>query len=230
MDWISPGLAGHKGLRGEILLRLKKAQPLTAKELADGFQVSANAIRRHLKELEAEGLVAYGREQRGSGPPTYAYRLSDDGEAIFPQQYDDALKDVLKFVAESRGRDEVQRIFADRFRAHADRLRAQLTGATLEERLAAVTELLSDQGYMAEWSTEDGTLRLTEHNCAVRSAAEWFPEICAAEADFLQDVLETTVERQAHIPQGCNACLYSIDVNGVSGTGRVRDEQDEERK
>ncbi len=230
MDWISPALAGHKGLRGEILVRLKKSQPLTAKELAQSFEVSANAIRRHLKELQVEGLVVHDREQRGWGPPTYAYRLSGDGEKIFPQQYDDALKDVLQFVAESRGRGEVQRIFADRFRTHADRLRAQLKGATLEERLAAVTELLSDQGYMAEWSLEDGTLRLTEHNCAVRTAAEWFPEICAAEADFLQEVLETTVERQSHIPQGCNACLYSIDVGGSSGTARTRDDQDEEKR
>ena len=229
MDWISPGLAGHKGLRGEILLRLKKSQPLTAKELAGSFEVSANAIRRHLKELQVEGLVVPRREQRGWGPPTYAYRLSDDGENIFPQQYDDALKDVLKFVAESRGRSEVKRIFADRFRTHADRLRAQLAGATLEERLTAVTELLSDQGYMAEWSLEDGTLRLTEHNCAVRTAAEWFPEICAAEADFLQEVLGATVKRQSHIPQGCNACLHSIDVSGSSGTARTRDDQDEEQ-
>lgn len=229
MDWISPGLAGHKGLRGEILLRLKKSQPLTAKELGDAFSVSANAIRRHLKELEAEGLVVYGREQRGSGAPTNAYRLSAYGEAIFPQQYDDALKDVLSFVAESRGREEVQRIFADRFRAHADRLRVQLEGATLEERLAAVTELLSDQGYMAEWSREEGTLRLTEHNCAVRSAAEWFPEICAAEADFLQEVLETNVQRDAHIPQGCNSCLYLIEMCGSPSPG-AEGEPNEEQK
>ncbi len=69
MDAISPGLAGQKGLRGEILLELKKAQPLTAKELAEVFGVSANAVRRHLKELEAERLVDYGREQRGSCIP-----------------------------------------------------------------------------------------------------------------------------------------------------------------
>ncbi len=230
MDWISPGLAGHKGLRGEVLLELKKSQPLTAKELAEEFGVSANAIRRHLKELEAEGLVLYGREQRGSGAPTFAYRLTDDGEAIFPQQYDDALRDVLSFVAQNRGRHEVQQIFASRFRAHADRLRAELDGATLEERLAAVTELLSDQGYMAEWSLENGTLRLTEHNCAVRAAAEWFPEICAAEAEFLQNVLQTTVQRDSHIPQGCNSCLYSIDVPGSSAAARAQDDQDQEQK
>ena len=51
-----PGLAGHRGLRGDILLELKRQQPLTAKQLADAFSVSANAVRRHLKELEAEHI------------------------------------------------------------------------------------------------------------------------------------------------------------------------------
>src|SRR5438477_646532 len=60
-------LTAHKGLRAEILLALKRAQPLTAKQLAHQLGVSVNAIRHHLKELEAEALIAYGREQRGVG-------------------------------------------------------------------------------------------------------------------------------------------------------------------
>src|SRR2546430_11350197 len=71
-------LTAHKGLRAEILLALKRAQPLTAKQLAHQLGVSVNAIRHHLKELEAEALIAYGREQRGVGAPTFAYRLSPD--------------------------------------------------------------------------------------------------------------------------------------------------------
>jgi DeoR family suf operon transcriptional repressor len=228
MNPISRGLAGLRGLRGEILLELKKSQPLTASDLAATFAVSANAVRRHLKELEVEELVAYGREQRGSGAPTYAFRLTKHGEALFPKQYGDALKDVLDFVAESQGRDEVQRIFADRFKVHTERLRVQLAGATLEERLQAVTELLSNQGYMAEWSEEDGTLLLTEHNCAVKSAAEWFPEICAAEAEFLQDILETNVQRDMHISQGCNSCLYSIDMRSALPEASAQRGKDEE--
>src|SRR2546426_11366998 len=76
-------LTAHKGLRAEILLLLKRAQPLTAKDLAHQLSVSPNAIRHHLKELEAEALIVYGREQRGVGAPTFAYRLSADGEALF---------------------------------------------------------------------------------------------------------------------------------------------------
>src|SRR5438445_12180220 len=81
-----PQLAVHKGLRGAILLELKCSQPLTANELAAKLDVSPNAIRHHLKELEIESLIAYDREQRGVGAPTHAYRLSPDGQPPSPKR------------------------------------------------------------------------------------------------------------------------------------------------
>lgn len=219
MDVLSPGLAAHKGLRGKLLLELKRAQPLTAKELATRFAVSANAVRRHLKELEVEGLVEYDRERRGLGAPTFAYRLTEAGEALFPKRYDEALTDVLTFVAKTKGRDEVQRIFSERFRAHAASLERELAGANLEARVSAVVELLSRQGFMAEWSREAGTVQIAEHNCAVHAAATQFPEICAAEAEFLRAVLKTDVQRDEYIPDGCNSCRYSVSLSSGATEG-----------
>ena len=212
-----PGLAGHRGLRGDILLELKRRQPATARQLADIFGVSANAVRRHLKELEAEGLVDYGREQRGTGAPTFTYRLSPDGEALFPTHYGQALTEILAYVAQQSGREAVQAMFAQRFRAHAERLRAELADATLEERVAVVVRLLSEQGFMAAWKIEKDTVMLAEHNCAVRAVAEQFPEICAAEADFLREVLQRDLQRDSYIPDGCNACQYSISLGADAG-------------
>lgn len=218
MTPISPALAGHKGLRGDILLELKRDQPLTANEFAERFAVSANAVRRHLKELEAEGVIAWTREQRGTGAPTHCYRLTAGGEALFPTQYGEALTDVLAFVAQRSGRDAVRDFFAQRFRAHAERLRVELGQASLEEKVAAVVRLLSQQGFMAAWTVEADQVKLAEHNCAVRAAAEQFPEICAAEVDFLREVLQRDLERDTHIPDGCNACQYTIAV-GSSRAG-----------
>jgi DeoR family suf operon transcriptional repressor len=195
-----------------MLLALKREQPLTAKELADEFAVSSTAIRRHLKELEVEGLVHYEREQRGTGAPTYTYRLSDRGEALFPTQYSQALEDALSYIAKSGGRDAVRAMFAERFRGHAERMRAELQDAPLEDKLQAVVEMLSQQGFMAAWTVEGNQVRLAEHHCAVRAVAERFPEICAAEADFLRDVLQSDVHRDSYIPDGCNACQYSISL------------------
>jgi DeoR family suf operon transcriptional repressor len=218
---MTPGLAGHRGLRGEILVELKKSQPITAKELAAKYVVSANAIRRHLKELEAEGLVVYSRENRGSGAPTYAYGLSEDGEALFPTQYGQVLSDVLSQLAKTDGREAIKEMFAKRFKENADRIRGELRDASLEEKVKAVAGLLSDQGFMAAWSRNQGALTLAEHNCAVRAVAEAFPEICAAEKEFLSEVLQTEVTRDSHIPDGCNSCQYSISLNSRS-SGRQK--------
>ncbi|MCI0408855.1 MAG: helix-turn-helix domain-containing protein, partial [Acidobacteria bacterium] len=60
---------GQKGPRGEVLVQLKRSHRLSARELASRLEVSLNAARHHLKELEAAGLVSYQRENRGVGAP-----------------------------------------------------------------------------------------------------------------------------------------------------------------
>jgi DeoR family transcriptional regulator, suf operon transcriptional repressor len=211
---INSQLVAHKGLRGEILLALKRAQPLTAKQLAGKLRVSRNAIRHHLKELEANSLIVYGREQRGVGAPTYAYRLSARGEALFPRAYEETLTELLERVAEKAGRQAAVDLFEDHYRELTDRVLAQLGGAADSERVDLVARLMNEQGYMAEWEESAGSFRLSEHNCAIRAVAERFPEVCAAEERFLRDVLGATVERRTHIASGCNACEYAINFGG----------------
>jgi len=212
-----PSLAAHKGLRAEILLELKRAQPLTAKQLAEKLGVSPNAVRHHLKELEAEALVAYGREQRGVGAPTFAYRLSAQGEALFPKRYEQTLTELLDRVAEKQGRQAAVGMFEDRYADLTRKLQVELDGVAPERRLDAVARVMSDAGYMAEVDATGGGFRLAEHNCAIRAVAERFPEVCAAEEKFLQAVLAATVERQSHIVSGCNACEYAITFDTPRG-------------
>jgi DeoR family suf operon transcriptional repressor len=200
----------HKGMRGRVLVALKHAQPLTARDLADRLGVSPNAVRHHLKELEAEGLIEYGREQRGVGAPTFAYKLSAHGEASFPRAYEETLTGILERVSEKQGREAAVGMFVEHYEALSRRLNAELEGVSPERRLEAVTRVMSDAGYMAEWDERGGGFHLAEHNCALRAVAERFPEICAAEERFLSRVLDASVERRAHIVSGCNACEYSI--------------------
>ena len=213
-------LAAHKGLRGDVLLELKRAQPLTARELADKLGVSPNAIRHHLKELEAAALILYGREQRGVGAPTFAFRLSDAGEALFPRAYEETLTQLLERVAEKGGRAAAVELFEDHYRELTRKVAAELEGADQSERVDMVARLMNEQGYMAEWQEAAGTFRLAEHNCAIRAVAERFPEVCAAEQRFLRDVLGAAVERRSHIASGCNACEYTITFGVQPGVAR----------
>jgi len=217
MNDLNAAVPGHRGLRGQILLELKKSQPVTAKELGDRFMVSANAVRRHLKELEVEGLVGVGREQHGLGAPAFVFRLTERGEALFPNGYRDTLTALLDHVAERGGRGAVVEMFEVRYAELARRLKAELAAAPEAERLAVVARVLTEAGYMAEWSEADGVFRLSEHNCAMRAVVERYPEVCAVEERFLGEVLGAEVARDSHIPQGCNSCEYAISFAGGAG-------------
>src|SRR2546427_3599958 len=177
-----PQLAVHKGLRGDILLELKRSQPRTATELGATLGVSANAIRHHLKELVTESLITYGREQRGVGAPTYAYRLSPEGEAIFPKRYEETLTELLGRVAQKDGRGAVVELFADHYAALARKLAAELGDAPPAERLAAVAPLMSDAGYMAggQAGTAGRTVPVAEHHWASPAGGERVPAAWAA--------------------------------------------------
>lgn len=207
--------AGHKGQRGALLTQLKRAQPLTARELGVRLGVSLNAVRHHLKELEAEGLIVYRREHRGVGAPAFAYRLSPAGEELFPRRYGEALSAMLAAAVERNGREAAVGMLEAYFGALAGRMRTELEGVPEAERLVALARVLSEEGYMAEASPQDGAASqgdavLTEHNCPIPAVAGRFPEICAAEARYLAEVLGAEVERTGHILRGCPACEYRV--------------------
>jgi DeoR family suf operon transcriptional repressor len=208
--------AGHRGQRGAVLTQLKRSQPLTARDLAVRLGVSLNAARHHLKELEAEGLVSYLRENRGVGAPVFAYRLSPAGQELFPRRYCEALTAMLGAVVQREGRESAVALLGSYFDLLARRIRGQLEGVPPAERLKVVARALSDEGYMAEATSGEGMAVLTEHNCAIPAVAERFPEICSAEARFLAEVLDAEVERTGHILSGCPACEYRVRFAGAA--------------
>jgi DeoR family suf operon transcriptional repressor len=222
-------VSAMRGMRREILLSLKQSQPLTAKELAERFGLTPNGLRRYLKQLEDGGLVRYERVARGVGGPSFAFTLTDAADALFPDDYPAVLTDALDALRDRAGSDAVLGVFEQRWRELVQSHRTTLDRVEQEERGHAVAALLSDAGYMAEWreSTDGGTL-IARH-CALRAAAERFPEACEAEARMLADVLGATVERRACITGGCSACEYRVRFGADrSATGRNSRWMDEE--
>jgi DeoR family suf operon transcriptional repressor len=214
----SLSLAGFKGLRSDILVALRKEQPLPIKTLADHFGVTPNALRRHLTELIDAGLVSYRREIRGQGAPTFAYSLSEAGEALFPRAYIDPLVDALESLREREGNEAVVQLFRHRWDALAEAAKPRLASLPLHERAQLLAELLAAEGYMSEAVGGHGeATTIRHHNCAVREIALRFPEVCSAEAEFIETVLDAPVERRMHLKDGCRACEYDTTAPAPAG-------------
>ena len=102
---------GYRGARGQVLIELKRSGRASVRELGSRLGLSVNAVRHHLKELEAAGLVASEREQRKSvGAPRFAYALTLAGEAMFPQRYKETLTELLDHLVAREGREAADRV------------------------------------------------------------------------------------------------------------------------
>ena len=215
-----PRPLGLKGPRADVVMELKGQGSLTAKDTSHRLRLSMNAVRHHLKELEASGLVVHVREHRGVGAPAFMYRLSAAGEALFPRRYEDAVGRLLDYVVEREGRAAAVEVLEAKYRELALELMPTLVDATPAERLEAVARALAVEGYMPEVRPDgpDG-LQLVEHNCPIQQVAERFPEVCEAEARFLAEVLVATVTRGTHIASGCGTCEYQVRPVSPGGNG-----------
>jgi DeoR family suf operon transcriptional repressor len=211
MQQVPGTLGGFRGLRAELLVALKKApQPLTAKELAEQFGLTPNALRRHLDSLEAEELVRYRREVRGVGAPVHAYSLGPAGEALFPQGYAPVLAAVLESVREVSGPEGVMAVARRQWRGVIEQASPRLAELPLHERAQLLAELRSSQGFMAEATCTPDQVVVREYHCAIREVAERFPEICRAEQEFVEQMLGVPVERTCHMLTGCSSCAYTV--------------------
>lgn len=204
----------------DILQYLLKQEQATAQELADALEISPQAIRRHLKDLEAEELIEYKSVQVGMGRPQHVYHLSRKGRDRFPNRYDEFAVSLLDTLTETVGRDQVSSILRKQWERKAKEYRERIGQGSLAERVAKLVELRQSEGYMAEWYTlEPDVLNqvtqpqfiFTERNCAISNVAESFPSVCGHELEMFAAVLpDCIVERTHWLNQGEHQCGYLI--------------------
>ena len=215
MQDVTGVLGGFRGVRADLLVALKKRQPLSAHDLGAQFGLTANALRRHLKALEDDGLVAFARQSRGVGAPVFRYSLSPAGEALFPSSYVESLAAALDLLRKEIGDDAVTGVLEAEWSRLVEDAGPVLRQLPLNERVALLAELLTSKGYMAETVVHpsapnaEGT-RLRIHNCAMRDIVARFPEACAVEAKYVAVLLDAPMVRHRHRQDGCGCCEYGV--------------------
>ena len=205
---VSPGRRG-------VLDALKRDGEATVDELAERLGITVAGARQHLSALVDEGLVVAGEAPRAAGErgrPRLVYALTARTEPLFPKAYDELANELLRHVA-AEGDGLVAKVFERRRDGRIAAALRRLDGMTaLEDRVAELTRILDEDGYLAEWQArEDGSFLIVEHNCAILVVAQGHPDACRSEIEFLQAALpDATVERITHIVAGAHQCGYLV--------------------
>lgn len=200
-----------------ILQTLLKQGQATAKQIAKELDLSTQAIRRHLNELEADGSIEHHAVQQGMGRPQHLYQLSSAGrDRLSPQKYSEFAVNFLDTLAETVGKEQVSRVLEKQWQRKAAEYRARLGKGNLKQRISKLVQLRQEEGYMAELLQASPPQKqeyvLVEHNCAISDVAESYPSICGHELEMFAAVLpDCIVQRTQWINDGEHRCGYSIE-------------------
>jgi DeoR family suf operon transcriptional repressor len=199
--------------RRALLETLKRNGEARADELAERLGVTVSAVRQHLAALQAEGFVEHREVRAGPGRPHHDYRLSARGDELFPRRYASIVTDLL-VEAEAEDPALIDRLFEGRRVRRVERAKARLDGKPFPERVAELTRVLDEDGYLAELvELDDGSYRIVEHNCAILAVATQYGAACGTELEFIREVLpDARIERVAHLLAGGHVCAYEVSA------------------
>jgi DeoR family suf operon transcriptional repressor len=197
--------------RRTLLIALRRAGEAGAEELADGLRITPSAVRQQLRALAARELVVHRDVATGPGRPRRLYSLGPKSQALFPSAHGELGSELLAYV-EDEDPALLGRVFERRRKARVLDAQGRLAGRDFAGRVQELARILDEAGYLADFERrDDGSFRITEHNCAILAVARRHGHACTTELSFLREVLPgATVDRVSHIVSGGHACVYVI--------------------
>lgn len=201
-------------VKNQILSVIKMHGSQTAVDLAVKLQVSPMAIRQHMQTLQDEQLVTYSEQKQAVGRPVKFWQLTEKANALFPNHHADLVVKLIEGVRKVFGEAGLKVLIGERTQAQIQTYSAQMEHArNWRERVAILTQLRTQEGYMAETIEESpGVLLLAENHCSICAAAQSCSQLCSSELQVFETLLgsDVNVERVEHILSGDRRCAYRI--------------------
>ncbi len=206
-----PGLSTLPLTRRALLNLLKRRGEVHMEDLATATEMTVSGVRQQLAGLQRDGLVTFREVREGPGRPRHFYRLTPAADSLFPRAYAELTNELLSYVGEADPQ-LIEAVFARRRERRIERARTRLHDLTLDDKVAELTRILDEDGYLAQHRvTGHDEYLVTENNCAVLGVALRYGQACSSEIEFIRAVLpEAEVERVSHIASGAHHCSYRI--------------------
>src|SRR6202042_1369499 len=172
------GLGSEAGTLGRIARLILENGPVTAAGLSARLGLTPAAVRRHLDNLLADGMVearnARHYAERGRGRPARLFAITDAGRSAFEHAYDDLATSALRFLAEKAGPGAVAEFARRQISDLERRYQPVVDAADPADRVKALAEALSADGYAAAAGggpAAGGGEQLCQHHCPVAHVA-----------------------------------------------------------
>ncbi len=202
--------------RRVILDHLKRHPGASLDELSGVTGTAEITTRSHVNLLTEQGLLSATEERGRRGRPFRRYHLTDDAEPFFPKQYDQLAVDLLTGMSDLGGTAGVSALIEHVAGRMADTHRSRVEGLTLERRVAAVSEIVDEQGGAAEWEvTPDGYI-VRERNCPYHAVSRQDDQVCELDRQMIANLTGSPVSVTQRLRDGADSCVFAIAKESAS--------------
>lgn len=204
--------------RGRIIHFLQRSKGATAGELAGWLGLAPATVRRHLDVLLRESRVSYQEVRRKTGRPHYLYLLTDRGRERLPQSSHLLARWLFQEVS-AMGQDDLKELSGRQvlelaLARSAGKMVAgyahRFISLPLGERVAELSLVLNDIGFMTEWKEEEGGYRLLTYHCPYQLVASAERQVCSLDQHFIGGLIGAQAVRAQCLLDGASCCLYHI--------------------
>ena len=207
--------------RARVARLILEHGPISASALGQRLGLTPAAVRRHLDHLLGEEMIEVRRSRphaaRGRGRPAKLFVITDAGRSAFEHAYDDLAGSALRFLAERLGEDAVAEFSRRQLGDLEARYGAAMRAVPPHQRVRALAEALSADGYAAAAGTAPaGGQQLCQHHCPVAHVAAEFPQLCEAETAAFGRLLGVPVQRLATIAHGDGVCTTHVTARELT--------------
>lgn len=175
-------------------------------------------MRRHLRGLEDEGLVAASPAPAGPGRPINRWHLTGEGRAQFPDGGQQFALGLLESMADALSPDTVKQLMAQQAQQKAQTYRQHIGEGSLQSRLEQLVELRRREGYVAECRQEQDSESwlFSEFHCSVMRIAERFPCVCDQELQLIRSTFPDCRVERVHwrLEQGHSCGFRLLPADG----------------
>jgi len=186
--------------RESTLTLLLRQGEVSAANLADQLGISVQAMRRHLRSLEEDGLVESTPMPAGPGRPSNLWRLTGRGHQHFPDGSEHFALGLLDSMKATLSPEAMASLLSQQALEKASRYRQRIGSGSLQERIATLAELRRQEGCVTELQQDpDGQgWLLSEFHCSVQRIAEEHPALCDQELQLIRHTFPDCLVERVH--------------------------------
>ena len=167
--------------------------------------------------METQGLVRSNEPKvQGRGRPVRTWRLTEQGHGHFPDAHAQVTTELISSVKNLLGDDALDLIIEDRSSKTFALYASELTRhKTLTQKVCALAELRTAEGYMAEVESKSSLNHLLiEQHCPICIAAAHCQGFCRTELELFVRLFDgvASVIREEYLLDGARRCTYRIEA------------------